>query len=682
MDRAAVQAREADPEVWPVVVTWIFGGLSALLGVTVMAGWYAHSSALIQVVPTFAPMQYNTALGFLLSGVGMIAIGLNRLRIAGALGVIVTLLGLLTLVEYIFGINLGIDQLFMDYYIMIETSDPGRMSPPTAFCFTLTGVSCMIAGRSGLHANLTLKRLLLSTIVLALGGAALTGYVTGHVRTFGWGASTRMAVHTAFGFVVLSVGYLVYLRRDFVTGDNTSIRQTALLAASIGAVFVIDMVVPLGVAVGVLYVIPVVLSQASPKVRDIYTIAAVSTLLTVIGVFESRQGASELWTAAMDRMFAITCVWVVAVLAAKHRVAEMKFAAIVDSAPDALIIVNSQGEMTLVNHRAEQMFGYSGEEIRGRRVEVLMPSGSHAKHAGLRQAFMRAPKMRTMGEGQELLAKRKNGDLFPVEISLSPIETTKENLVAAAVRDVTDRKAADEAIARYNDMLTRSNEELDRFAYIASHDLKAPLRAIDSLSQWIAEDMGESMSDTNREQMTLLRERVARMEKLLDDLLAYSRVGRQDGFAVVDTKQLVQDVVALLGLPESFVVAPSDDLPVFYAAATPLEQVMRNLIGNAYKHRDRQDVRVDITAEDLGTRYAFTVADNGAGIDPRFHKKAFAMFQTLNPRDEVEGSGMGLALVKKIVETYGGSISLTSDVGSGAAFRFTWPKHEKDRPLG
>ena len=255
--------------------------------------------------------------------------------------------------------------------------------------------------------------------------------------------------------------------------------------------------------------------------------------------------------------------------------------------------------------------------------------------------------------------------------------------------DVTDRKQAESALRALNDELedrvaartaelARSNAELDQFAYVASHDLKAPIRAIDSLAAWIAEDAGDVLPPDSARHLDLLRRRAGRMEGLLDSLLAYSRAGRTGAPPrPVDTADLVREVAETVAPPGGFDVRIEGDLPVVETAPTPLALVLRNLIGNAIKHHDRADGRVTVSARVLDTEaggYAeFTVADDGPGIEAAYRDRVFGLFQTLRPRDEVEGSGMGLAIVKKTVESWGGEVVLEPSDARGATFRFTWP---------
>lgn len=228
--------------------------------------------------------------------------------------------------------------------------------------------------------------------------------------------------------------------------------------------------------------------------------------------------------------------------------------------------------------------------------------------------------------------------------------------------------------------LKKSNDELEQFAYVASHDLKAPLRAIENLSDWIAEDLDEVMDDDTRENMNLLKGRVVRMEKLLDGLLQYSRIGRiKSSIEDVDVGQMVHDIVDLLPKKEGMVYQIDPDMPTIRTEKPALDLVFRNLIGNALKHNDKKDGLIKINAGTSGSCHVFVVEDNGPGIPEKFHDRIFVMFQTLKPRDEVEGSGMGLALVKKTIENFGGDIQVVSDgSGQGTIFRFTWKEGHLD----
>ena len=256
-----------------------------------------------------------------------------------------------------------------------------------------------------------------------------------------------------------------------------------------------------------------------------------------------------------------------------------------------------------------------------------------------------------------------------------------ERLVGICM-DVTDRKQAErdlraraEDLVHLTEVLRRANAELDAFAYAASHDLRAPLRGIANLAQWIEEDLsatGDLKTDT-REMLGLMRSRMHRMEALIEGILEYSRAGRLDtAIEPVDTRRLVQEVIDLLAAPGA--TYHLGDLPQLSTTALPLQQVFMNLIGNALKYANRADPVVDVEARDTGKFYEFSVRDNGPGIAPEYHDRIWGIFQTLEARDKVEGTGIGLSLVKKLVEGNGGRAWVESSPGHGATFRFLWPK--------
>jgi PAS domain S-box-containing protein len=362
-------------------------------------------------------------------------------------------------------------------------------------------------------------------------------------------------------------------------------------------------------------------------------------------------------------------------ISARKRMEE-RFRLVVEAAPSAMVMIDAGGKIELVNVEAERLFGYGRAELLARSVEMLVPARFRSAHPGLRTAFFADPKARRMGAGRDLYGLRKDGSEFRVEIGLNPIETDDGMMVLAAIVDISERIRIEERLKEQSEELLRSNNELEQFAYIASHDLKAPLRAIKSLAEWIAEDVATTGSKETHENLALLQARTERLENLLSGLLEYSRVGVSKADPEeVDTGRLVAEIIEYLAPPPAFVVECRSFMPILRAAKTPLEHVFQNLISNALKHHDRDRGTVVVSARDLGMLVEFAVRDDGPGIDPAFHERIFGMFQTLRPRDEVEGSGVGLAIVKKAVEKNGGAIKVESaPPRRGTAFVFTWRK--------
>lgn len=356
------------------------------------------------------------------------------------------------------------------------------------------------------------------------------------------------------------------------------------------------------------------------------------------------------------------------------KLSEDRLRQLVDCAPTGLITTNENGQILDVNPEAERQFGYTLDELRGRPVEMLIPGHLRESHTQERLAYSRAPVTRSMGKDRNLSALKKNGTVFPVEVALAPFRTRNAVQVLALVTDITERDEARRKLEAHTRALELINKDLDDFAYVASHDLRAPLTAIGSLVLWLEEDTAHVLPEASAAHLGLIKNRVTRMGKLLEDLLDYSRAGRAaNSMEMVDTGEMVAQVVDLVRGTTSLTVK-TEGLPVFATVRTPLQQILRNLVSNAIKHHDGDACTIEVAVEESGPFYVFRVRDDGPGIPPQFHDKIFNMFQTLRPRDEVEGSGMGLALVRKLVERYGGIVHVVDTPGRGTTIEFTWPK--------
>ncbi len=360
----------------------------------------------------------------------------------------------------------------------------------------------------------------------------------------------------------------------------------------------------------------------------------------------------------------------------ERREADAKFRNLLDSAPDAMVIVGDNGEIVLANKQTESVFGYSQDELVGQPIEILMPKRFQGKHAHHRQSFFVTPIVREMGRNLELFGQKKTGQEFPVEISLSPLETKEGLLVSAAIRDITERKDKEVELNRYAQQLESKNQELEQFAYIASHDLQEPMRTVSSFAGLLLDEYRGQLDQNADTYLQYISDSSQRMTLLIKGLLDYSRIGSQSTLSLVKCDDLLselrQDLEVIIA--EQHATVRHSGLPELVTYGNELRQLLQNLLSNAIKfHKPGCPPEVTVSATKHEAFWQFTVQDNGIGIDPLYQDRVFMIFHRLHTTDEYEGTGIGLAHCKKIVELLGGTLWLDSEPGVGSQFHFTVP---------
>ena len=353
---------------------------------------------------------------------------------------------------------------------------------------------------------------------------------------------------------------------------------------------------------------------------------------------------------------------------------ERKFKDLYDHAPMGYHEFDGKGCITLINRTELEMLGYTAEEMIGRPIWKLT----------LNEDTVREQVMAVLAGSQppdkqiERIYRRKDGTTFPVSIESRLILDEKGGIqgIRCNVQDITERKRVERVLEKKTQELARSNKDLEQFAYVASHDLQEPLRMVTSYVQLLAKRYESKLDSDAKEFIDFAVDGAVRMRKLINDLLTYSRVGTQgkelsptDSEAVL--AQSVNDLKVTI--EENGALVTHDPLPTVMADSPQLEQLFQNLIGNAIKFRGNEPPHVHISASRNGKGWIFSIRDNGIGFAPEYSERVFVIFQRLHSRQEYAGTGIGLAICKKIVERHGGHIWVESDVGKGAIFRFTIP---------
>ncbi len=354
----------------------------------------------------------------------------------------------------------------------------------------------------------------------------------------------------------------------------------------------------------------------------------------------------------------------------KVKQTEDKYKRLIETMIDGIVQTNQFDEILFANDNFYRMTEYSVDEILGKgSLSILLDEEG-------KKVLESKIKLRSEGvaDQYELKIYKKSGAVAYVIVSGSPTFDESGNYTGsiATFTDITVRKEVEEKIKGIN-------QELDQFAYIISHDLKAPLRAIQSLSTWIQEDISSVADEETIKNLSMLRSRVSRMESLINGVLDYSRVGRQKAKCeTINVAQLVEEVKEMLSPDDKFEFNLDLNIQNIDGERLKLQQVFSNLISNAIKYHDKEHGKINILARDKNEFIEFEVKDDGPGIDPQYHEIIFKIFQTLHSRDTIESTGVGLTIVKKIIQEAGGEIRVESALGQGTAFIFTWPKRQNN----
>jgi PAS domain S-box-containing protein len=344
-----------------------------------------------------------------------------------------------------------------------------------------------------------------------------------------------------------------------------------------------------------------------------------------------------------------------------------KLRSFIEAASQGILGISANGRIALVNHRTEEMFGYAREELLGQSLEMLLPERFRAGHAAHRDGYFTAA-------GMELAGRRKDGTEFPIEIGLGHAKTPEGHLAFGMVSDISERRKAADDLKRVNEELRQSYIEIEQFAHVASHDLQEPLRMVTSYLQLIERRYNDRLDEDGREFIHFAVDGARRMKALIKDLLDFSRTGTDaTNRQAVDTRVLLDNALSNLktAIDESSAQITSDPLPVVAVDPVLFTQVFQNLIANAIKFQKDTAPRIHVSVERRPREWVFSVKDNGIGIEPHHRDRIFLIFERLHTTEQYSGSGIGLAITRKIVERHGGRIWVESQPGGGSTFHFS-----------
>jgi PAS domain S-box-containing protein len=720
MKRAGFMRSQVNPRVAEKLheIAWVGGLFVMLIAVLSLAGWTLRLPFLLSPVPSSSAMVPNTACLFLMGGAALCILQKGMAgRMAGGLArgfaVVMILGGTLTIWEYLSGRDSGIDTiLFKETVATLETPNlntlhPGRPSILTAINFVLLGLSLFFMEPRESRASRPSE--VPAFLAMQISFLALIGYVCDVPLLYGWATlvpGPGMALGTLIAFLVLGMGLLCARPREGLLEIVTSSSGGGIMARRI--IFT-PVLIPLligflkwgGERMGIYN------QEVAPWLFAFLNILVFTVVVWWVARLLHRAELVrdmaqkrvqklnlELEERVRDRTAELSRVL------QQLKEGEERVRLVVDTALDAVVTIDEAGLITSWNREAERTFGWRGGEILGKPLaETIIPPRYREAHERGMKHFVASREGPVLNRRIEITALRRSGEEFPVELAITPIQTGGRFIFSAFLREITERKRADDEIRKLNASLEQrvqhrtaeleaANRELEAFSYSVSHDLRAPLRHIDGFLDLLRRDTASNLSESGSRYLDVISRAAVQMGTLIEDLLAFSRTGRAEmRRARVETGGLVDEVITemahdLKGRSIRWDIGP---LPDVEGDRAMLKQVWTNLIANAVKYtRTRDLAEIIIRGDDGNGRAEFSIRDNGVGFDMQYAGKLFGVFQRLHRPEEFEGTGIGLANAQRIMLRHGGTIRAESELDRGSVFSFVLPgsgrnHHEKPK---
>jgi PAS domain S-box-containing protein len=651
---------QTTPQSGAALLAAASGASVAALGGLVVAGWLTVAVALIQVLPGLPPMQYNTALGFMICGAALLTAALELRRPTALLSGLAAMMGFATLVQYVFHADLGIDDLMVETYVLTGVSNPGRMAPNSAVAMTLVGAALLALSCRPISRSRHLWPALLGSMVIALGTAALVGYAAGVPGAYGWGQFNPMSVHTALGFLLLGGG-VVGLAWNAAQGEGSEAPPwlPALAAVAVGTVTVCmwyalaagpraDVERPTIVAPG-----------PGPALPNVTLVAGLLSAILVGWSLRVEQTSRR-----RARSLAATNLALSQQSHAREKAEETlhQLAAIVEHSNDAIIATTLDGRILTWNAGAERLYGYTEDEARGNHVSMLHTR----KHMG-DEVFQRITRGERIDQ-LETVNLTRDGRKIDVSLAVSPMLDRAGNVIGASTiaRDITERKQLEQM--------------KDDFVGTVSHELRTPLTAIMGFIELVADGEAGPLTDPQREFLQIASRNTDRLGNLINDLLDVNQIDSQRleirtepidlGAVLDDVATTFRPMAKANGL--SF-TANIGRLPSILGDGPRLVQVFSNLVSNAIKYTPSGEIGIHARVARNGVEVI--VHDTGIGLSKDEQAQLFTkFFRARNPVvADSGGTGLGLVIARAIVEKHQGAIEVASVVGAGTRFRVVLP---------